>query len=40
MPQEIWTAVDRYFADNLAPTNAALDHALATSSAANLPSPQ
>src|SRR5688500_9622718 len=37
MPQEQWTAVDRYFADLLAPSDPALDAALAASADAGLP---
>ena len=37
MQQETWTAVDQYFSDTLVPTDAALDHALQTSVAGNLP---
>src|SRR5258705_2526402 len=35
--QEVWTAVDRYFADLLSPPDAALDAALKASVAAGLP---
>jgi predicted O-methyltransferase YrrM len=37
MNQAIWSAVDRYFAETLVPTDAALDAALADSDAAGLP---
>jgi predicted O-methyltransferase YrrM len=37
MPQDQWTAVDRYFADLLIPSDATLDAALADSAAAGLP---
>lgn len=38
MPQQQWTAVDRYFTDLLAPSDPALDEALRASAAAGLPS--
>src|SRR5438552_8299987 len=37
MPQEQWTAVDRYIADLLAPADPALEAALRASDAAGLP---
>src|SRR2546421_12554602 len=37
MPQEQWTAVDRYITDLLVPPDAALDAALQSSAAAGLP---
>jgi predicted O-methyltransferase YrrM len=37
MSQDIWNRVDRYFAETLAPSDAALDAALAASDAAGLP---
>jgi predicted O-methyltransferase YrrM len=40
MPQEQWTAVDRYFADMLIPPDPIMDAALAASDAAELPAMQ
>lgn len=37
MTQETWTAVDQYLVSLLAPSDAALDHALASSASAGLP---
>ncbi|GAA1981742.1 O-methyltransferase [Amycolatopsis minnesotensis] len=37
MTQELWTAVDNYFAEKLLPPDPALDHALEASAAAGLP---
>jgi predicted O-methyltransferase YrrM len=37
MSQELWTAVDRYITDSLAPSDAALEEALRTSEDAGLP---
>ncbi|QWF78091.1 O-methyltransferase [Amycolatopsis sp. CA-230715] len=37
MPQDLWTAVDTYFADKLLPPDPALDAALEASAAADLP---
>src|ERR1700733_5038251 len=37
MPQDQWTAVDRYLADALLPPDAALDEALRANSSAGLP---
>jgi predicted O-methyltransferase YrrM len=37
MPQEQWTAVDRYLNDRLVPSDAALDAALSANTAAGLP---
>src|SRR3954463_8259444 len=37
MTEELWTAVDRYFGDLLAPADPALEEALAASAAAGLP---
>src|SRR5262245_37575658 len=38
--QELWTAVDRYIADAIVPSDPSLDAALAASDAAGLPSIQ
>jgi predicted O-methyltransferase YrrM len=40
MAQDVWNKVDRYFAETLAPSDAALDAALAASDAAGLPAIQ
>ncbi len=37
MTEQLWTKVDCYFADMLAPSDAALDAALEASAAAGLP---